>query len=376
MAVTMDLVDNINDIHPKNKSDVGKRLALWALDKTYGKTGESFSGPVYTDMKISGNELILSFRYAERALKLVSNTNNNFTVAGADRVFYPATVKVMGEKLVLYSRKVSKPVAARYAFTNTSEATLFNASGLPASSFRTDDWDIITSFVAMQSQFDSQTHKMMYQLSVNARETDIYYDFNKVPTKNAPRFLSPIPAGKTGTLYAVPARDGYLSANISSWKLVGNKALGAFINSGDADKNNLKNLPGLVDGVLGNTDRRDAAWVGFEGNDLDIVLDLASIQQLKNIKFNFLSENNAWVFLPSLVQVEVSDDGITYRKVGESSFSSDKEVKGFIVRPLTFAVNGKARFIKFVARNQGVCPAWHSGAGNKCWLFMDEIVVE
>ncbi len=376
MAVTMDLVDNINDIHPKNKLDVGKRLALWALDKTYGKSGESFSGPVYTDMKISGNELILSFQYAERALKLVSNANNNFTIAGADRVFYPATVKVMGEKLVLYSRKVNKPVAARYAFTNTSQATFFNASGLPAPSFRTDNWDLITSDVVLQPQFDTQAHQMMYKLTVNARETDIYYDFNKVPTKNAPRFLSPIPAGKTGTLYAVPARDGYISTNISSWKLGSNKALGAIIKPEGNDKTSSQNLVALVDGVLGNSGRRDASWMGLEGNDLDIVLDLATLQPVKNIKCNFLSENNAWVFLPRLVQVEVSDDGITYRKVGESSFSADKEVKGFIVRPLAFAVNGKARFVKLVARNQGVCPAWHPGAGYKCWLFLDEIVVE
>ena len=376
MAVTMDLVDNINDIHPKNKRDVGKRLALWALDKTYGKTGESFSGPVYADMKITGNELILSFNYAGHTLKLTSNSNNNFAIAGADRVFYPATVKVMGEKLVLYSRKVKKPVAARYAFTNTSEATLFNASGLPAPSFRTDDWDIITSVVELKPQFDSQTRKISYQLSANARETDIYYDFNKVPTKNAPRFLSHVPAGKTGVLYAVPARDGYLSANISSWKLVGNKALGSLIIPGTTDKNNKNNLVGLVDGVLGNASRRDAAWVGFEGNDLDVVLDLAATQQVKNIKCNFLSENSAWIFLPGQVQVEVSDDGINYRKVGESSFPIDKEVKGYVVRPLTFAVNGKTRFVKFVAHNQGVCPSWHPGAGNKCWMFIDEIVVE
>jgi len=376
MAVTMDLVDNINDIHPKNKRDVGKRLALWALDKTYGKVGGSFSGPVFSDMKISGNEVILSFQYAEGALKLVSNANNNFTIAGADRVFYPATVNVLGEKLVLTSRKVKKPVAARYAFTNTSEATLFNASGLPATSFRTDDWDLFTSNVELQSQSDSQTRKVMYQLSLNDRETDIYYDFNRVPTKNSPRFLSPILAGKSGTLYAVAARDGYLSENISSWKLVNNKALGAMIVAGPTDKNNSGSLIALVDGVLGNAGRRDDAWMGFNGNDLDIVMDMGTVQPVKNIKCNFLSDNNGWIFLPRLVQVEVSDDGITYRKAGESSFSVDKEVKGLVAGPLIFAVNGKARFVKFIARNHGVCPYWHPGAGNKCWMFLDEIVVE
>ena len=144
MAVTMDIAGDVTNIHPKNKLDVGKRLALWALNKTYGKSEGSFSGPVYKKMKMAANIISLEFLYADEGLKFTKTEKNNFTIAGADRVFYSATVKIKDNTLVVSSPKVKQPVAVRYAFTNTAEATLFNGAGLPASSFRTDNWDVIT----------------------------------------------------------------------------------------------------------------------------------------------------------------------------------------------------------------------------------------
>jgi sialate O-acetylesterase len=144
MAVTMDIAGDINDIHPKNKLDVGKRLSLWALTKTYGQDVGSFSGPVYKDFKIEKKNISIEFTYADGGLKITETTRNNFVIAGADKVFYPAKVKVQDNKLVVSSKKVKHPVAVRYAFLNTSVASLFNGAGLPASSFRTDDWKIET----------------------------------------------------------------------------------------------------------------------------------------------------------------------------------------------------------------------------------------
>ena len=142
MVVTMDITDDTADIHPKNKLDVGKRLALWALTKTYGKSVGSFSGPVYQDCKISGKRATLEFLYTDGGLTITKTGKNNFIIAGPDKVFYPANVKIDGNKLLVTSPKVKHPVAIRYGFTNASQSTLFNGAGLPASSFRTDNWDI------------------------------------------------------------------------------------------------------------------------------------------------------------------------------------------------------------------------------------------
>ena len=138
IAVTLDLGDTKN-IHPAKKKEVGERLALLAEAKDYGIKVE-YSGPVYLSMKKSGTKLILSFKHAEGMYVRLSNEKNNFQIAGADSIFKKATVEIKGKNLVITSPEIADPVAVRYCWDNTSEATLFNKSGLPASSFRTDSW--------------------------------------------------------------------------------------------------------------------------------------------------------------------------------------------------------------------------------------------
>ncbi len=139
MAVTLDIGET-NSIHPGNKQDVGKRLALWALAKDYGKD-VTFSGPIYKSMKIENNEVIITFDYADNGLVLKPvNGENNFIIAGADSNFVEADVKVDGNQLIVSSSQIKNPVAVRYAWSNTAQATLFNKEDLPASTFKTDDW--------------------------------------------------------------------------------------------------------------------------------------------------------------------------------------------------------------------------------------------
>jgi len=138
MAVTLDIAGDTTDIHPKNKQDVGKRLALLALAKTYGQIVDAYSGPVYSGMKAEGEFARLSFDHCEGGLKAGPKGLQGFQIAGADGVFYPAKAIIEGNTVLLSNPKVKGPVSARYAFTNTSEASLFNGTGLPASSFRTD----------------------------------------------------------------------------------------------------------------------------------------------------------------------------------------------------------------------------------------------
>jgi sialate O-acetylesterase len=140
MAVTMDIGDPEN-IHPANKQDVGDRLARWALAKTYHKKNVMCSGPLYRTMKIKKNVIVLSFDYSGEKLVLKGSPSAaGFQIAGEDRQFKDAIVKINGSTLVVSSPDIPHPVAVRYAFSNVSHATLFNKDGLPASSFRTDEW--------------------------------------------------------------------------------------------------------------------------------------------------------------------------------------------------------------------------------------------
>lgn len=139
MVVTLD-IGNPKNIHPANKLDVGERLALWALAKDYGQE-LVYSGPLYTSMEATGNSIVLSFNHTHGGLKAKGANLSGFQIAGHDRIFVPAKATIQGEVVWVKSSRVDTPVAVRYLWDNTSEASLFNGHGLPASSFRTDEWE-------------------------------------------------------------------------------------------------------------------------------------------------------------------------------------------------------------------------------------------
>lgn len=141
MAVTTD-ISNIRDIHPRNKQDVGTRLALWALAKNYGKEDLVYSGPLYKSMKVDGNKVLLSFDHVAEGLKTRDGkAPSHFTIAGADKQFVEATAKIDGSQIVVSADSVKNPVAVRFGWSQVAEPNLQNSAGLPASPFRTDQWD-------------------------------------------------------------------------------------------------------------------------------------------------------------------------------------------------------------------------------------------
>ncbi len=140
MAVTMDIGEK-DDIHPRNKHDVGKRLSLWALAKTYNRPEIVYFGPLYRAMRVRGDTAHITFDYAGSGLVAKDGPLREFEIAGIDRRFVPAEAVIDGDNTVrVSSPQVPNPVAVRYAFKNWAEANLFNVEGLPASSFRTDNW--------------------------------------------------------------------------------------------------------------------------------------------------------------------------------------------------------------------------------------------
>jgi len=145
MAVTIDIGDG-NDIHPKNKQDVGKRLALIALAKNYGED-VPYSGPSYNSYKVEGASISLAFKNVSGGLKAKDGGKlTGFTIAGADQKFYSAEAVISGDKIMVSSASVPKPVAVRYAWANNPVFNLYNNADLPASPFRTDDWQDYTFY--------------------------------------------------------------------------------------------------------------------------------------------------------------------------------------------------------------------------------------
>lgn len=153
MACIID-IGEANDIHPKNKFDVGNRLALWALAKDYGVKDLVYSGPIYKSMKVNGDKVELTFDHVGSGLMAAKKsgpqsietpkpveTLETFAIAGADKKWHFAQAKIEGDKVIVSSPEVKDPVAVRYAFAmNPDKANLYNKEGLPASPFRTDGW--------------------------------------------------------------------------------------------------------------------------------------------------------------------------------------------------------------------------------------------
>jgi sialate O-acetylesterase len=152
MAVIIDIGDAAN-VHPKDKQDVGKRLALWALAGTYGKKDLVFSGPLYKSHAIAGNKIRIAFDHVggglivgeKRGLAPVAEVKDGklkwFAIAGEDNVWHWADAVIDGPTVVVSSAEVANPVAVRYAFAmNPEGANLYNKEGLPASPFGMTDW--------------------------------------------------------------------------------------------------------------------------------------------------------------------------------------------------------------------------------------------
>jgi sialate O-acetylesterase len=142
MAVTMDIGERF-DIHPRNKKEVGHRLALAAKKIAYGQE-IVYSGPMYSGIEINGNEVEVAFDFVGRGLTMKGDRLKGFQIAGQDKRFYWAEAQIVGGKVFVKSDKVRQPVAVRYNWSINMDGNLYNNNGLPASPFRTDDWPGIT----------------------------------------------------------------------------------------------------------------------------------------------------------------------------------------------------------------------------------------
>jgi sialate O-acetylesterase len=143
IATAIDIGDAV-DIHPKNKQEVGRRLALDALAVAYGRKVE-YSGPQFRSMKREGNRIVLTFDHLGGGLTARDGKLTGFAIAGKDRKFVWADSVIEGNTVAVWSPAVPNPVAVRYAWSNNPVANLYNKAGLPALPFRTDQWPGVTA---------------------------------------------------------------------------------------------------------------------------------------------------------------------------------------------------------------------------------------
>ncbi len=142
MVVAIDNADpnDMNNVHPKNKQEIGRRLALAAEAIAYGDKKLVYSGPIYDKMEVEGNAVRLHFKHTGSGLAAKNDELKGFAIAGNDKKFVWANAKIEGNTIVVTSNEVSSPVAVRYGWANNPPTSLYNKENLPASPFRTDNW--------------------------------------------------------------------------------------------------------------------------------------------------------------------------------------------------------------------------------------------
>jgi sialate O-acetylesterase len=148
MVVITDLVDNIKDQHPKNKLDVGLRLANIALAESYKKNipAPAYLNPKYKSMEVSKGKINLYFDNAANGFMIKKDSAaTEFFIAGDDKTFLPAEVKLEKNRIVVWNKQIPNPVAVRFSFSNIGMSNVFNKEGLPITPFRTDNWEVVTA---------------------------------------------------------------------------------------------------------------------------------------------------------------------------------------------------------------------------------------
>ena len=227
---------------------------------------------------------------------------------------------------------------------------------------------------------DTATKTMVVRMETETRNPDIRYTLDGTdPRPKSSRYAAPLGIDRTATLRAGVFENGKLQGAITETRFTVHKAMGKPVQLAFSYKDQYAGggPSGLTDGLRGTKSHMDGRWQGFEGDDLEAVIDLGAPMTVSRIKAGFLQNPGAWIFFPESVEFAVSADGRDYRVVGTAANLAPLNAEGTMTKDVTAdAGSAAARYIKVRAKNIGVCPPGHPGAGSKAWLFCDEIIVE
>ena len=208
---------------------------------------------------------------------------------------------------------------------------------------------------------------------------NIFYTLDgSEPNERSNSYMRPFLLRKSATLraYAI-SREGTKSTHIEAQFIKIPKNRKIRLNTACAGQYSAGGDLALIDFLRGGDDFKTGAWQGYEGVDIDAVVDLGSLQTIHKLSLGCIQDQGAWIFMPLEVTWWTSDDGTTFTKLSTIANDVDEHHEGAITKEFSVTPKGlKTRYIKVVAKNRGVCPAWHPGNGGKAWVFADEISIE
>ena len=216
-------------------------------------------------------------------------------------------------------------------------------------------------------------------LSCALTGVNIHYTLDgSEPTVKSAIYLRPFVLRKTATLRAfsiskelqksLPVEARFVQIPKNRKISLNTKYAGQYSAGGDL---------ALIDFLRGGDNFRTGAWQGYEGVDIEAVVDLGSVQPIHKLSLGCIQDQEAWIFMPTEVTWWSSVDGVSFTKLSTIPNDMDEKKVGTFTKEFSLALKSlKSRYIKVTAKNREICPTWHAGAGGKAWVFADEICVE
>jgi hexosaminidase len=233
--------------------------------------------------------------------------------------------------------------------------------------------------VDISTLFDKKDNVLKVMFDSEQPDIPIQYNLNgNNPTPKSPVYSEPVEIKGNSYIKAGLFIDGKVKEKFTERSILFDKATGKSVRyfkpysyrytaGGDG---------ALTDGLRGTTNHRDGGWQGYLGNDMEVIIDLGKVDSIMSVSTAFLQVSASWIFMPDTVIISLSQDGKRFHSINEIRNDIPKKTDRPVIKQFSQGFpKTRARYIKVRAVNPGVCPPWHEGAGEPCWLFVDEIVV-
>jgi hexosaminidase len=232
--------------------------------------------------------------------------------------------------------------------------------------------------IEISTYFDKNSHSLKCRFESEQPGTPVVYTLNgNDPTPASPVYDGPFEINKNAYIKAGLLRDGKVM-ELTGRTFISHKAIGKKIRYLEpySHRYNGGGDEALVDGLRGSVDFHEGNWQGFLGNNLDVVIDLGNIQPVRTVFITFLQNNKSWIFFPDSVTFSLSANGKKFHSINEQLNQDPKKTETSVIKQFSQTFPGTpARYVRVRAKNTGICPPWHEGKGEPCWLFADEIAV-
>lgn len=234
--------------------------------------------------------------------------------------------------------------------------------------------------VAIKSKAYTSTKSINLQLEKGIQDLNIYYTTDgSEPDSNANLYESAIPIKQSCTFRAKAYRGQKIYGQALERQLIKHKANGLlpdleytyspFYTGGGEDA--------LTNGILGSLDFRDGNWQAVQGSDIALVIDLEDTIQINGVGAHFLQKQDSWIFLPTEIELWTSNDNLKFSKVAKMNNTTSPSKDGVFIQLFEVPLQPtRCRYVKFIAKNIGICPNWHAASGAEAWLFADEIIIQ